>query len=178
MSASGKTTLAQALSERLGVPHVELDALHWEPNWTSATPERFRQRVAEALAGDTWVVDGNYSAVRDLVWDRANVLVWLDYPLPVILYRLVKRTVRRVGTREELWNGNREDLKLHLSRDGLLYWVLTTYRRKRAQTPMLLQKPEYAHLSVYRFRFPKDAQRWLSCIPFPVADRPGKRVAP
>jgi adenylate kinase family enzyme len=78
-TGSGKTTLAQQLAERLGYPHVELDALHWEPNWTEAPLDLFRARTAHALAGDTWVVDGNYSKVRDIVWSRADTVVWLEY---------------------------------------------------------------------------------------------------
>src|SRR5205809_1832315 len=81
-TGSGKTTLAGRLAQRLGVPHVELDALHWEANWVEAGDEVFRERAARALTGSAWVVDGNYSKVRDIVWGRADMVVWLDYPLP------------------------------------------------------------------------------------------------
>lgn len=69
-TGSGKSTLARTLAQRLNVPHVELDALHWEPNWRQAAPPVFRERTAHALAGEGWVVDGNYSVVRDLTWSR------------------------------------------------------------------------------------------------------------
>ena len=82
-SGSGKTTLAHRLAERLGIPHVELDALHWGPNWTPVAADLFRERVAQALSGEAWVVDGNYSRVRDIIWTRADTLVWLDYSWPV-----------------------------------------------------------------------------------------------
>src|SRR5947207_5429705 len=91
-SGSGKTTLALALSERFAIPHVSLDALHWEPNWTGAPVEVFRERTAQAVLGEAWSLDGNYHVVRDIVWNRANVVVWLDFSLPVILWRLTKRT--------------------------------------------------------------------------------------
>jgi DNA helicase HerA-like ATPase len=80
-SGAGKTTLAKTLASLLGSPFVELDALHWDPNWTPAPPETFRARVAAATAGERWVVDGGYSAVRDLLWPRADTLIWLDYPI-------------------------------------------------------------------------------------------------
>src|SRR5881392_3560954 len=109
-SSSGKRTLAIALAERLSFPYIELDALHWGPNWAEAPNEVMRERVRSAIGGETWVVDGNYSAVRDLVWARADTVVWLDLPLPTILARYARRTVRRLATRQQLWSGNRERL--------------------------------------------------------------------
>ena len=82
--------------ERLGIPYIELDALHWEPNWTEAPDEVMRERVRSAISGEAWVVDGNYSAIRDLVWARADTVVWLDLPLPTILARYARRTIRRL----------------------------------------------------------------------------------
>jgi len=88
-TGSGKTTLSERLARCLGVPHVELDALHWGPNWTELDPETFRAKVARIVQCDAWVIDGNYNAVRELVWERAQAVVWLDYGLPTILGRLV-----------------------------------------------------------------------------------------
>ena len=77
-SGSGKTTVAGQIGQRLGIPHVELDAFYWNPNWTPARLDVFRERTAQALSGDEWVVDGNYSEVRDIVWRRTDTVVWLD----------------------------------------------------------------------------------------------------
>ena len=79
-SGSGKSTVAARLAEQLGVPHTELDAINHQPNWTPLPHEEFRRRVTEITAGAQWVVDGNYSTVRDIVWDRADTVVWLDLP--------------------------------------------------------------------------------------------------
>lgn len=160
-TGSGKTTLARALAERLGRPHVELDALHWEPNWQMAPVDVFRERVVEALNRPEWIVDGNYGKVRDLVWARADTVVWLDYPLRVVLPRLLRRTATRVITREELWNGNREELRHALSRDSIILWALKTYRRRQREYPELFRQPEHAHLCVIRHRSPRDTERWL-----------------
>ncbi|HYN64695.1 MAG TPA: hypothetical protein VES36_08825, partial [Candidatus Limnocylindrales bacterium] len=139
-SASGKTTFARVLAARLGVQHVELDALHWQKDWTEAPTEVMRQRVEQAIAGPEWVVDGGYAIVRDIVWARAEAVVWLDFPLRTILWRYATRTRRRIRTQEELWpgTGNRESLSKHLLRDGLLWWILSTYRRRRRDYPGLL----------------------------------------
>ena len=80
-SCVGKTTFAQALARVLNFPHVELDSLHWQPNWIPRPPEEFRALTAEALAKDCWITDGNYGAVRDLVWSRATTIIWLNYCL-------------------------------------------------------------------------------------------------
>jgi len=160
-TGAGKSTLAERLARRLGGDFVDLDALHWEPNWTAAPVELFRQRVETALTGECWAVAGNYSATRDIVWGRADTLVWLDYPLPLILWRILRRTIRRVATREELWNGNREHLRAQFaSRDSLFYFAVTTHRPRRRKIAAALAQPEYAHLVVWPFRWPGALARW------------------
>ncbi|HET89697.1 MAG TPA: adenylate kinase, partial [Chloroflexi bacterium] len=130
-TGSGKTTMAHRLSRRLGLPHIELDALHWGPDWTPVPLPEFRASVQEALSRESWMTDGNYSKVRDITWGRADTIVWLDYPLPVILGRLLRRTLRRVCHREQLWSDNRESFQAQfLSRDSLFLWALQTYRRR------------------------------------------------
>ena len=164
-SGSGKTTLARRLAQQRGIPHIELDALHWEPHWTEAAPDVLRARVAAALAGDCWTVDGNYSKVRDLTWGRADTVVWLDYSLPRILWQLTQRTVRRAWTREELWSGNRESLRRALfSRDSILLWMLTHYRSLRRRYEQALIAPQYAHLRIIRHRSPCATKQWLTQI--------------
>ncbi len=161
-TGSGKTTLAGQISERLKIRHVELDALHWQPNWTEAPLDVFRGRVECALTGDAWVIDGNYSAARDIIWTRADTIVWIDYALPLVLWRLVWRTLRRIATREELWNGNREHWEALFGRDSLIAWALGTHPRHRRDYPILLQCPEYAHLAVYRLRSQRETDEWLT----------------
>lgn len=164
-TGSGKTTMARELAQRLGVPHVEMDALHWEPGWEMAPTDEFRRRIVEATAGDGWAIDGNYGKVRDLVWPRADTVVWLDYSMPVIMWRLWRRTLRRVFRREELWNGNRESFRgAFLSRDSLFIWALQTYRRRKHDYPRLLRQPEHAHLRLIRLTSPRAADRWLAQI--------------
>ena len=164
-TGSGKTTLARRLSALLDIPHVELDALNWEPNWVAAQVEVFRQRVEDAVAGDAWVVDGNYTAVRDLVWPRSTALIWLDYPLGTLLWRLLRRTLRRTLTGEELWNGNREQFRVQfLSRDSLFLWLLRTYRRRRRTIPLAIGLLERSNLEVVHLRSAGATRDWLSAL--------------
>src|SRR5262245_40756111 len=124
-SGSGKTTLARRVAERLDIPHVELDALRHGPNWAPAPWDVFRARFEAATSGPAWVVDGNYSAIRDAVWSKANTLVWLQYPFHIVFWRLWWRTIRRGISRQELWNGNRESLSTaFFSRDSILLWAI------------------------------------------------------
>lgn len=161
-TGSGKTTLAKEIARTLNIPHIELDSLHWEPGWVEAPKEVFRERVSSSLEGDAWVVDGNYSKARDIVWARADSVVWLDYSLGVILFRLFKRTLRRIFTREELWNGNRETLlDQFLSRNSLFLWALKTYQRRRKEYPQLFSQPQYGHLTVIHLPSLAATQSWL-----------------
>lgn len=165
VTGSGKTTLAQELSQILDIPHIELDALYWLPNWQPADPPIFRQNVAEALSIPAWVTDGNYSKARDLIWSRATSLVWLDYPLTVILWQLTLRTIRRVITHEVLWNSNYETLRgAFFSRDSLFLWALKTHKRYRLEFERQLALAEYAHLQLFRMRSRRDTSAWLNMI--------------
>ncbi len=159
-SSSGKTTLGRRLSAICGVTHIELDALHWEPGWTPAQPEVFRERVRQALARPTWIIDGNYGVVRDLTWGQAELMIWLDYPLPLVLWRLTRRTFQRRFRNEELWNGNREQLRMFFfSRESLYLWVLKTHRRHRREYPA--QFASMPGLRVARVRSPRELERLL-----------------
>jgi adenylate kinase family enzyme len=161
---SGKTTFARKTSKLLDAPHIELDALNWEPNWVEAPKDLFRERVKKSLQGDSWVADGNYHQVRDIVWSHADTVVWLDYPFRTIIARLTRRTLRRIRTHEKLWNGNREHIRGLFTRDSVFLWAIRTYRRRRRQYPILLSKPEYRHLKVVRLRSPREATEFLSTL--------------
>lgn len=164
-SGAGKTTLAQAVALRLKVPHVEIDALNWEANWTMVPQEVLRSRLAAALAGPAWVVDGNYGQMRDLTWGQADTLIWLELPLAVVFWRLLKRTSRRILAQEELWNGNRESLTTaFFEKNSLFVHMLRTRRVHHDRYPLLLQQPEYCHLNVIHFHHPNQVNAWLETL--------------
>lgn len=166
-TGSGKSTAAVRLATALGAPCVELDAINWQPNWVGLMDTDvplFRSRVAEAVRGDTWVVDGNYSAVRDLIWPRATAVVWLDYSFSFILWRLFRRTLQRTLGGEILWAGNRETVWRALSHDSILLWAFKSHWRRRRSLRRLFKEQEQAHLVVLRMRRPADTDRWLRAL--------------
>jgi hypothetical protein len=163
-SNAGKTSMARTLAQKLGVPHVELDALYWGPGWTPVPTDEFRRRLTVALSTDSWVADGGYQVARDITWGRADTIVWLDYPLRVVLRRWATRTLRRIRTQEEFWpgSGNRESLRNAFRRDGLLWWILRHHRGKRRRTlERLAGRPD---LAVVRLRSPREADAWLKSL--------------
>ncbi len=161
-SGSGKTTVARRIAAAHGIPHVELDALHWEPAWREAPLDVFRTRVVDALSPAAWVVDGNYSKVRDLVHARIDTLVWLDLPFALVMLRVTLRTLRRALNREVLWSGNRESFRQSfLSRESVILWSLQTWARNRRRYSALFASPACAHLRRIRLRSPAEVEAWL-----------------
>lgn len=165
-SGAGKTTFGRRLADRLGIDFIELDALFWGPRWEKADTESFRASVADITRGDSWVVDGNYTGrLGDLVWQRADTIVWLDLPLRVTLWRTLRRALRRIRSGEELWSGNRETVRnLFLSRDSLLIYAVRSHARRQRLFADRLRSGPYADRAVHRFRSSADAERWLASI--------------
>jgi adenylate kinase family enzyme len=162
-SGSGKSVLARKLAARFALTDIELDALFWEPNWTQASAPVFRARIEAAMAKNAgWVIHGNYSKVRDLTWGGSETVIWLDYPLAVVLWRVMKRSVLRIISREPLWSGNRESLrKTFFSRDSIILWALETHDRNRRQYEGLIQDQSYSHLRVIRLKTPGETERFF-----------------
>ena len=163
-SGNGKTTFSRALAERLGLPHVELDALNHGPNWTEASDEDFRRAVAAAIDRDGWVVDGSYGRkIGDVVLRQADTVVWLDQPLPLVLWRLSLRTVRRIVRQEELWNGNRESWRgAFWGGDSLFAWTIRAHFKNHRRLPGQLAAVE--GLRVFRLRSRREVKRFLEEI--------------
>jgi adenylate kinase family enzyme len=180
-SGSGKTRLAAGLSRRLGVPHVELDAIYHQSGWVPLPEEQMRARVAEAVAGRRWVVDGNYSVVRDLVWDRADTIIWLDLPRWVVARQVVWRTLRRAALRRQLWNGNRERWRNFFSLDpmeSVIVWSWRKHGSYREQYARAMRDPRWVGLHWVRLQSRRAAHRLLNGQPVtehPVPQLPAGR---
>lgn len=164
-SGSGKSTLAAALAAHLGVPHVELDGIYHQRDWIPLPEQEFVRRVSSAAAQVGWVIDGNYSAVRPLVWARADTVLWLDPPRHTVMWRLIWRTLRRVVLRAELWNGNREPWTNLYSRDpdkSVIAWAWYKHAEYRERYAKAATDPAYRHLNFVRIADRTDARRALA----------------
>lgn len=158
----GKTTFASALGARLEAPHVELDARFWNPDWKQASEPEFRERVRGALAPPRWVCDGNYAAVRDLVWGQATALIWLNLPFPTLLSRLLRRSLRRARTGEAICGDNRESLaQTFLSSESILLWAVRSHRRNLRELPAA-READYPELPLIELKSPGEVDRFLS----------------
>ncbi len=167
-SGSGKSTLARRLSGLLEVPHIELDALHWGPNWSAASVEEFRQKVRQVTEAETWIVDGNYRAqLGALAWECADTVVWVNPPRRTVMWRCLTRTIRRIVTRERLWSGNREDcrnLLIWRGSESVLWWSWTSYAGVQKQYESAMFDPAYRHLVFHRLRTSREVKRFWQAL--------------
>lgn len=174
---SGKSTLARALEARWGLPRLELDAIHHLAGWRERPEAEARPMIEGFLdRHERWVVDGNYTRYRDVVWGRADTIVWLDLGRMTTVASLARRTLRRLVTREELWNGNRERWRDQLSLDperSILLWGWARYGHYRAEYAQLMAGREWPGLRWLRLRSRGEVEGFLRGGPLsPRGDQP------
>lgn len=172
-SNAGKSTLAEDLAKRLGVPFIELDALHWEPGWVAAEREVFRERVRKTIEPESWVMAGNYiSLQQDVSWPAADTIVWLDLPLPTVLRRCVIRSWQRWRSADLLWGTNRENFWEHLMlwnpERSLIAFTLKTHHDRRRTFEAATREPSWSNITFIRLHSTGEVERWLDSIPTPA----------
>lgn len=172
-SCAGKSTLAARLSDKLGLPIVELDELNWQPNWVglnTVDPDGFRARIRDATAGDAWILAGSYeSFAREVCWDRLQTVIWLDRPMLLLLWRVLRRSWKRWRTQEDLWGtGNTErfwpQLAVWRGEQSLVYWIVTQHRKKRARQRSLARDPSYAYLQIVRLTRDREIDAFVETV--------------
>jgi adenylate kinase family enzyme len=167
VSGSGKSTLAKRLSALTGIRHLEMDALYWKPGWTDPTDEEFFAKLEQALEGEEWILDGNYSRSQPVKWRNVTMIVWVDYSLARTLWQAVSRAFRRSLTKEELWpgTGNRESFrKSFFSKDSIIWWTITSRRRQRQRYLWIMEDPEHAHLKIIRLTSRREAEWFCTTL--------------
>lgn len=159
-SGAGKSTLAKQLAARLNTPHIELDGIYWGENWTKSP--QFLASVTREVKRPSWIIDGNYSSVHEVIWSHADTIVWLDYSIWVCYWRMLRRVFQRVFLRQQLWNGNRETFrKQFFSKESLFLWIYQTHGSRREKFRQLRQNNAYPHLTWIHHATPRATGRWL-----------------
>ena len=162
-SGSGKTSVARRIAKKLNIPYVELDELFWKPNWTESTDEELFPKLEEALSVDGWVLDGNYTRTIPIKWKRCRMVVYLDLPFHIVLYRIIKRSLIRGFKNEELWAGNKETVLKHLfTRDSMILWTMKTFFTNRKRFAINSKNPEYSHIKFVRLRSKKEIGNFVT----------------
>lgn len=164
-SGAGKTTFAATLARRLGVRHINLDAITWQPGWVAlheTDPDEFLRRCEDAMAADSWVSCGNYVR-RPRLLARVTDMIWLDYSRSLIMTQVIRRSFARAVSGEELWpgTGNREDFRRWLEKVHPIRWAWDTYDRRKAQYEALFADPDLAKVEKHRLRHPGEAEALL-----------------
>ncbi|ROQ18673.1 AAA domain-containing protein [Marinimicrobium koreense] len=166
-TGSGKSTFSSLLSEKLGYPCIHMDQMFWKPDWVESSDEEFFPKLESAISEDCWVLDGNYSRTNAIKWRNVDTIIWLDYSYFKTLFQLLRRTLSRAITKEELWpeTGNRESFRMAFaSRHSIFLWFFRNYNKNRRRYQALLQSPEYDRIKFVHIRDPKQAQAFLEGV--------------
>jgi len=160
---SGKTALARALAARLGAAHIELNAVLHGPGGQEPTVEQFRSIVLPQLDDETWVVDAWHERILGtLALERADTIVYLDPPLPLVLRRLVTRSLAEILFRRRLWNGNRQTwCGAFGGRNSLVGYAIRRHPDMRRRLPETLQRPELQHVRRVHLTSARRVRHWL-----------------
>jgi adenylate kinase family enzyme len=166
-SGSGKTTMARALAKALDLPHIELDGVNWQPGWRDLSrlePQEFFRRVAEAAAGEAWVMDGNYTKAKDAHWARATAFIWMDTPRWVVMRQVLWRSLSRAVSKRELWpgTGNKELFRRWLDREHPIRWAWDTWAPNRARYATAFGSGTYEGRPAYRVGGVREARRLIA----------------
>jgi adenylate kinase family enzyme len=162
-SGSGKSTLARNISAILQIKDIELDALFWKENWTQSRIEEFRIKIEKSIKDEKgYVLHGNYNQVNDLTWGNADTVIWLDYSRFIVMWRVIKRTIIRIITQEELWAGNKETIKnSFFDKDSIILWAWNTYSTRKAQYKEMVKENPYKIKTYIVFKRPREAKGFV-----------------
>ena len=163
-SGCGKSTFSKALAEKLQLPYLEIDKIFWGPNWVIPHDDIFLKKLETELKINGWVLDGNYTRSTAVKWKNVQTVIWLDYSFVTVFTRIIKRSVRRTITNEELreGTGNRESFKRLFSKGSIVLWAVKTFYPNRAKYNSCMNNTGYSHIRFIRLSTPGEARRFLA----------------
>lgn len=163
VSCSGKTTFGKLLAKKHGLPFIDLDDLFWNPGWVQTEHELFIKKVQAVLDNDEWVIVGNYKSVQDVILNKADTVIWLDYSAYVVGARAIFRTIKRAIFKEPCCNGNFESFKLSFcSKDSILLWVYNDFSRKRKRYEEMISNGKFETKNFIRIYTPESAKSYTA----------------
>lgn len=162
VTGSGKTTLAQQVAARLELPFHAVDDLTWLPGWQPVPDDTQRQLITDLCSRDSWVIDSAYSNWLDVPLAHADVVVGLDYPRWVSLWRVARRSVARAIDKNPICGGNVESWRRVLSADSMVVWHFKSFQRKRERIRAWSRSSPGPR--IVRLRSPRASTRWLESL--------------
>ena len=163
-SGSGKSTFSKILAKKMNVPYVEMDALHWKANWKESSDEELFNKLKNALSSEKWILDGNYSKTEHIKWKQIQIVIFLDLPFYLVLYRIIKRSLVRGLKRQELWagTGNKESiLKVLFSKDSMIFFTIKNFYKNRKRYSKLSNNFQNSQIKFISLKSRKDINDFL-----------------
>ena len=166
-SGAGKTTLAKNLSVTLGIAHTELDGIFHLKDWQPLNTNIFQTRVEEITNQTNWIICGNYfnKLGGEKYLSKADTVIWCDYSFPVVFSRLLRRTLKRTITKQELWNENKENFIVNFfSKESVLLWMMRAWNEQNRRYGKIFKENSLDGTQLVRLRSPKGAVVFLEHI--------------
>jgi adenylate kinase family enzyme len=157
----GKTTLVKRIAEEFSLPVIDIDSLRREAGKSDAPDETFSHLVMESVKEDIWIIDGSYTSVQDVIWPRAEAIVWLDFSFGIFLSRLIKRSLYRIFIRKKSEKPIKARNQAASERAGTYLRAIFTGKQRRQRYFATLYNAKNVHLHIIRLSDPEEVQLWL-----------------
>lgn len=160
---SGKSYLAEEMSKILSMPLIELDEIFWGPNWTKLDISNVHDLVKQKIEFCPHIIEGQYPEMKDLLPSYSNTIIYIDLPLRVLFWRLLKRSIRRALYREELCGGNRETFrKLLFSKHSMIYYIFQIFDENRRDNDEIIYRAQQQKKATYVLKCRTEVTKFLN----------------
>lgn len=164
-SCTGKSSTAKLIESKLGLKYTDIDNVHWKPNWIESTDDELLPRLDAITNEESWVLAGNYGRTNHITWPKADCVVWLNYPFPVVFRQAIYRTLKRIWTQEDICNGNKETFwKQFFTTDSILYWVIKTHKTNQERYQGRIKEKTFGELPIFEFHDHYEVRNWVDSL--------------
>jgi len=156
-SGAGKSTLSAKLGPLLNLPVIHLDYEFWNPGWVQTALPEWRENVKTFVAKPRWVIDGNFDKSLDIRLPRCDMVIYLDFPTRICLYRIIKRVfIYKKGVRPDMAKGCHERFDFEF-----IWWVFNFRRNIRPKVMDMLKKHDNGNRVLF-FKTQKEVDKYLA----------------